>query len=61
MRPESACKSAAKHAQHKTPDFLHYWEHFLRLYCPEQLLKTIGQSKMNNGRGLGTGDEGERL
>jgi hypothetical protein len=61
MRPESACKSAAKHAQLKTPDFLHYCAHFSRLCCPEQPLITIGQYKMNNGRGWGTGDEGVRL
>ena len=40
MRPESACKSAAEHAQHKTPDFLHYCAHLSRLCCPEQPLKT---------------------
>ena len=40
MRAESACKSAAEHAQHKTPDFLHYCAHLSRLCCPEQPLKT---------------------
>jgi hypothetical protein len=61
MRPESASKSAAKHAQHKTPDFLHYCEHFSRLCCPEHPLKTIDQYKMNNAKGWVTGDEGVRL
>ncbi len=61
MRPESSYKSAAKHAQHKTPDFLHYCAPFSRLCYPEQPLKTIGQYKMNNGRGWVTGDEGVRL
>jgi hypothetical protein len=45
MRPESASKSATEHAQHKTPDFLHYCAHLSRLYCPDQPLKTALESK----------------
>jgi hypothetical protein len=45
MRPESACKSAAEHAQHKTPDFLHYRAHLSRLCCPEQSPKPALESK----------------
>ena len=45
MRPESACKSAAEHAQHKAPDFLHYCTHLSRLCCPEQPLKTTPDLK----------------
>ena len=45
MRPESACESAAEHAQHKTPDFLHYCAHLSRLCCPEQPLKTALEVK----------------
>ena len=40
MRPESACKSAAEHAQNKTPDLLSYCAHLSRLCCPEQPPKT---------------------
>ena len=40
MHPESVCKSVAEHAQHKTPDFLHYCAQLSRLCCPEQPLKT---------------------
>jgi hypothetical protein len=61
MIPESVCKSEEKHAQDKTPDFVHYCAHFSRRYVPEQSLKTIGKCKMNNGRGWVTGDEGVRL
>ena len=35
----------AEHAQHKTPDFLHYCAHLSRLGCPEQPLKTTLESK----------------
>ena len=45
MRPESACKSASEHAQHQTPDFLHYRAHLSRLCCPEQALKPTLESK----------------
>jgi hypothetical protein len=45
MRPESACKSAAEHAQHKTPDFLHYCAHMSRFCCPDHLLKTALEFK----------------
>jgi hypothetical protein len=45
MRPESACKSASEHAQHKTPDFLHYCAHLSRLCCPEQPLNPALESK----------------
>ena len=45
MRPESAGKSAAEHAQHKTPDFLHYCAHLSRLCCPEQPPKTTLEAK----------------
>jgi hypothetical protein len=45
MCPESACKRAAEHAQHKTPDFLHYCAHLSRFCCPEHPLKTTLESK----------------
>ena len=45
MPPESASKSAAEHAQHKTPDFLHYCADLSRLCCPEQPLKPALESK----------------
>jgi hypothetical protein len=45
MRPESAWKSAAEHAQHKTPDFFHYRAHLSRFCCPEQPLNPGLESK----------------
>ena len=41
MRPESAGKTAAEHAQHKTPDLLHYCAHLSGLCCPEPLKTTL--------------------
>ena len=40
MQPESTCKSAAEHAQHKTPDFLGYSALFSGLCCPQQPRQT---------------------
>jgi hypothetical protein len=45
MCPESACKSAAEHAQHKTPDLLSYCAPLWRLCCPEQPPKTKLEAK----------------
>ena len=44
MLPESVCKSAAEHAQYKTPDLLSYCAHLSGLCCPEQPLKTALES-----------------
>ena len=40
MRPESASKSTAQHAQHKTADLMSYCAHFQGLCCDQQPLKT---------------------
>jgi hypothetical protein len=45
MRPESAGKTAAEHAQHKTTDILSYCAHLSRLCRPEQPPKTTPESK----------------
>jgi len=45
MRPESTYKSAAEHAQHKTPDLLSYCTHLSGLCCPEQPPKTTLEAK----------------
>jgi hypothetical protein len=45
IQPESAWKSVSEHAQHKTPDFLHYCAHLSRFCCPEQPLKPALESK----------------
>jgi hypothetical protein len=45
MRPESAGKTEAEHAHHKTPDLLSYCTHLSRFCCPEQSLKTTLEAK----------------
>ena len=40
MRTESASKSTAQHAQHKTPDLMSYCAHFQGLCCDQQPLQT---------------------
>jgi hypothetical protein len=45
MRPESTCKSATEHAQHKTPDLLHCCAHLSGLCRPEQPPKTTLEAK----------------
>ena len=40
MRPESASKSTAQHAQHKTPDLMSYCAHFQGLCCDQHPLQT---------------------
>ena len=45
MRPESASKSTAQHAQQKTPDLMSYCAHFSGLCCPQQPRQTALEAK----------------
>jgi hypothetical protein len=45
MRPESASKSTAQHAQQKTPDLMSYCAHFQGLCCDQQPRQTALEAK----------------